>query len=149
MGALAPAVLVVDDDHADGDLLVRALRKCGFENSVHVVRSTDQAKAYLQGKEIFSDRHQYPLPALVILDHRMPESSGWEVLEWMRKKPGLKNLPVVVFSGSGTPADQTRALELGAVFETKPVRPEDYRTVVKRIGGFWLRPGLGAEHFED
>jgi CheY-like chemotaxis protein len=149
MSALAPAVLIVEDDHADADLLLRALRKCGFENSVHLVHSTDQAKAYLQGEQAFSDRHQYPLPALVILDHRMPDSSGWEVLEWMRDKPGLKNLPVVVFSGSGTPADQTRALALGAAFETKPVRPEDYRAVVKRIGDFWLRPGLGLEHFQD
>src|SRR3954463_1938037 len=111
MGTLAPAVLIVDDDQADGDLLARALRKCGFQNPLHFLSSADQAKAYLEGDEAFSDRHQYPLPALVILDHRMPDSSGWDVLEWMRQKPGLKNLPVVVFSGSGTPADQARALE--------------------------------------
>lgn len=141
---LAPAVLIVDDDQADGDLLVRALRKCGFQNSVHLVRNSDQAKAYLQNDQAFSDPHQYPVPALVILDHRMPESSGWEVLEWMREKPGLKNLPVVVFSGSGTPEDQTRALELGAVFEVKPIRPDEYKTVVKRIADFWLRGGLGG-----
>jgi CheY-like chemotaxis protein len=148
MGKLAPAVLIVDDDLADGDLLVRAIRKSGFENTVHVVPSVQQAKAYLQGDQAFSDRHQYPVPSLVILDHRIPESSGWEVLEWMREKPGLKNLPVVVFSGSGTSGDRERALELGAVFEIKPVRPDEYKTVVKRIGDFWLRGGLGVGYSE-
>jgi len=146
MGNLTPAVLIVDDDQADGDLLVRALRKCGFQNSLHLLTSSDQAKAYLQGEQAFSDRHQYPLPALVILDHRMPESTGWEVLEWMREKPGFKNLPVVVFSGSGTAHDQARALELGAVFEIKPIRPDQYKSVVKRIADFWLRGGLRDEH---
>jgi len=92
--------------------------------------------------DAFSNRHQYRIPALVVLDHRMPESSGWEVLEWMREKPGFKNLPVVVFSGSATTDDQARALELGAVFEVKPIRPDEYRTVVRRIADFWLRGGL-------
>ena len=58
----------MDDDRLEGDLFVRALRKSGFENEVHVFTNTDEAKCYLRGDGQFANRARFPVPSLVILD---------------------------------------------------------------------------------
>ena len=141
MATNKPSVVVVDDDPLEGDLFVRALRKCGCENAVKVFTNAAEAKRYLGGEGEFSDRAQFPVPSLVILDHRMPGDSGWDVLEWMRQERALRTVPAIVFSGSGAPADEAKANELGAVYQVKPQNSEEYEGVIRRMAEFWLRAG--------
>jgi CheY-like chemotaxis protein len=138
MATVSSTVLLVDDDRIEADLFVRAFRKSGFKQPVQVQTSGEQAKRYLGGEGEFNDRARFPVPSLIVLDHRMPGDCGWSVLEWMRVHPALNDVPVVVFSGSGSATDQARASELGASYQVKPHTSEEYEAVVRRMGEFWL-----------
>ena len=61
------------------------------------------ATAYLAGKGHYADRSRYPLPILMPLDLKLPRRSGLEVLAWLRQRPGLKRLPVIVFTTRSSP----------------------------------------------
>jgi len=136
-------ILIIDDDSAEAELIVRAFRKSGFDNPMHAVTDGDEAKKYLRGEGQYLDRKRFPFPRLVLLDHRMPGTSGWEVLQWFRKDPQFMQLVVVIFSGSHNPDDEKRALELGAnAFHIKPQSSEEYESVLKRVAEFWLLGGL-------
>jgi CheY-like chemotaxis protein len=138
------AILIVDDDSLEADLIDRGFRKAGFNHPVRVVTSGDDARSYLRGDGPYAERDKYPLPRLMILDHRMAGESGWDVLRWVRQQPELQTLVVVVFSGSDDPQVRNQALELGAnAYHIKPQDSEEYQSTLKRVGEFWLvRPHL-------
>jgi CheY-like chemotaxis protein len=139
------AILIVDDEALEAELITRGFRKAGFENPVRVATGSEEAKAYLCAEGPYGDREKFPRPRLVILDHRMAGASGWEVLKWMRRDESFKEIAVVVFSGSDDPQLEAEALELGAnAYHKKPQSSEDYDGILKRLGEFWLLgPGLG------
>jgi len=137
------AILIVNDDSLEGDLITRAFRKAGFNNTVRVLTSGEEARSYLRGDGHYGDRQKFPMPRLMILDHRMAGDSGWEILRWVRAEPELRTLVVIVFSGSEDPAGEKQALHLGAnAYHRKPDDSEGYEATLKRIGEFWL---LGPE----
>lgn len=135
-------ILVVDDDPNEVELIGRAFRKAGFASSIRSASQTEQALQYLRGEGPFADRQQFPIPTLVVLDHKMPGSTEWEVLRWVRQQPKFDRLIVVVFSGSDDPQNEKMAYKLGAnAYHTKPQNFDDYTQVIKRIGEFWLLHG--------
>jgi CheY-like chemotaxis protein len=134
-----PVVLVVDDDAHDAALITRAFRQSGLDHTVHVVTNAVDALKYLQGDGPYNDRLKFPPPDLVTLDSRIPESGDWEVLLWVRQQPELGKLPVVIFCGSGSPADEKLALDLGAnAYHLKPQDFDEFVQTVGRIGRKWL-----------
>ncbi len=132
-------ILHVDDDANDRLFLQAA---CGQANiSVNSETLGDGAKAiaYLEGSGTYADRERFPLPALLLLDLKMPIKSGFEVLEWLRIQPGLKYLPTIVFTSSQHDADIQRAYDLGAnAFTVKPNTMEGLGEAVASISKFWL-----------
>ena len=132
-------ILLVDDDENDVLLIQRAFQKAGMRNNLKVVHNGQQAIQYLGAQGSYTDRGKFPLPFLVLLDLKMPGVDGFEVLEWMRREPGLKSLLVVVLTSSNLQSDVDRAYELGAnSYLVKPSRPEDLSEAVSHIGDFWL-----------
>jgi CheY-like chemotaxis protein len=70
----------------------------------------------------------------VLLDLRLPELDGWEVLQQMKNSPQLKAIPVAVLSASASPERQEEAMELGAAaFLIKPVNLDDLIKTVRRV----------------
>src|SRR5437763_9416115 len=89
--AKAPVVVLhVDDDPNDTALLQAAGRKAEANFDLHNVEDGDEAMDYLCGREKYSDRARYRLPALVLLDLKMPRATGFEILRWIRNHPQLK-----------------------------------------------------------
>ena len=132
-------ILLAEDDELHVELTLRGFRKRGFLNPVQVVKDGEEAIAYLSGKGQFADREKYPLPALLLLDLKMPNKNGFEVLEWVRAQPRFKRLPIVVLTSSGEIKDMKRAYDLGAnSFLVKPVRTDDFFAVTETIKGWWL-----------
>jgi CheY-like chemotaxis protein len=131
---MARAILLVDDD-PDFTLLVKnAFVKSWPAVSLYCVNDGDQAIRYLLGSDRYSNREQFPMPSLMLLDLKMPRVGGFEVLEWKCGCPELNLLPVVVWSSSSLPEDAQRACSLGAVsYLTKPMALGDYVEVVKRL----------------
>ena len=107
-------VLYVEDEEADVFFVKRAFDHLHVSNCIRVVRNGRDAEDYLAGTGRFSDRQRYPLPALVLLDLKLPGIQGLEVLEWMRQQPQFQSLPVVIFSSSNLEADRDSAIQLGA-----------------------------------
>src|SRR5438105_11917743 len=89
-------VLHIDDDPNDTTLLQAAMRRAGVEFLLQNVEDGEHAIAYLSGTGVYADRVVHPLPALILLDLKMPRATGFEVLEWIRSHPELGGLPVVV-----------------------------------------------------
>lgn len=132
-------LLLVEDDPFDVQLIRRALRKCGVDALLQVVSDGEAAIAYLSGEAPFGDRDQYPLPALVLLDLKLPRTSGLEVLAWRREQETLRRIPVVVLTSSRLAPDVNTAYDLGAnSYLMKPVAPEGLQEIVRTLNLYWL-----------
>jgi CheY-like chemotaxis protein len=130
------AILVAEDDESDVLLLRRAFKEAGLTQAIHFARDGHEAIEFLWGRrQGVSDR----LPALVILDLKMPRRSGFEVLHWIRAQNVLRCLPVLIFSSSARREDVERAYSLGASgFFVKPASTIQ-RTEMARCIKAWLQ----------
>jgi len=132
-------ILLVEDDANDVLLIERAFEKAHLANPIKSVRDGQEAIAYLSGMPPYDDRLRYPLPALILLDLKLPRKSGFEVLNWLRQEEDLRRLPVVILTSSGQAADINRAYELGAnSYLVKPVSFEALTQLVQGLGVYWL-----------
>jgi len=133
-------VILLAEDNEDHALLTRrAFKQAGLINPLFVVEDGEQAIAYLKGEGKFSNRSEYPLPTLLLLDLKMPHKNGFEVLDWLRRQPTLAALRVVVLTTSDQIHDVNRAYQLGAnSFLTKPVDFRDFVQLSSAIKGYWL-----------
>jgi CheY-like chemotaxis protein len=139
VNARALPILLVEDSPDDALLIQRAFRKANLANPVQHVRDGEEAVAYLSGAPPWSDREEYPLPVFMLLDLKLPRRSGLEVLEWVRREPTLKRLPVVVLTSSRESVDVNRAYDLGVnSYLTKPVGFEALLEMVKNVNLYWL-----------
>jgi CheY-like chemotaxis protein len=140
MGANGATILHVEDDPNDVLLIGRAFRKAELAAQIQVVNDGEQAVQYLGGTHAFAQREKFPLPALVLLDLKLPRKSGIEVLEWIRAQPGLRRLPVIMLTASKQPVDVNRAYDLSVnAYLVKPVNFDALVELVKTIDKFWLR----------
>lgn len=92
----------------------RALQKAGIKSPLVVAAGGAEAKAYLRRCGPAAGDNRRRAPAVVLLDVNMPEVSGFDVLQWIRHKPELRNLKVIMVSSSERDQDVRRATELGA-----------------------------------
>jgi CheY-like chemotaxis protein len=134
-----PVILHVEDDPNDVLLFQRAFRKANLAVNIQSVGDGDKAVAYLSGADGYSDREKFPLPALVLLDLKMPRKSGLEVLQWIRAQANLRRQLVVIFTSSKHDEDINRAYDLGAnSYLVKPVGFDMLVEVAKLLHQYWL-----------
>ncbi|MCP2094539.1 two-component system, unclassified family, response regulator [Actinosynnema pretiosum] len=126
-------VLLVEDDPGDALLVAEALVDRPVE--LHVVRDGAEALEFLLRSGRYS---QAPKPNLVLLDLNLPGLSGHEVLEQIKADPGLRSLPVVVFTSSAAEADLLASYRLRAnAYVRKPLTADSFTEVVHRIDEFF------------
>jgi CheY-like chemotaxis protein len=107
-------LLLVEDNPDDIFLMRRALKKAGLNFPLQVVTDGKEALEYFKGEGKFSDRDQFPPPAWVFLDLKLPYFNGFEVLEWIRQDKTYRNLDVIILTSSAEDRDKHTALMLGA-----------------------------------
>ena len=130
-------VLLVEDNPADILLMQRAFRNEAFSHiSLQIARDGDAAVAYLNGDGDCSDRDRYPIPAIVLLDLKLPRRSGHEVLAWLKQHPDLKRLPVVILTSSRERLDVNQAYNLGV--NSYLVKPASFTNLVEMMTSFNL-----------
>ena len=132
-------ILLVEDLEADAFLLQYAFRSAEITTPLQIVTDGQMAIDYLVGAGKFSDRAQFPLPALVLLDLKLPYVMGMEVLAWIRQQPTLKRLIVIILSASVNEGDIAQAYELGVnAFLVKPSDLDTLTDMCKALKHFWL-----------
>jgi len=133
------ALLLVEDNEDDVFLMKRALKGARVMNPLLVVEDGQEAVDYLSGAGKFADRDQYPLPAVVFLDLKLPLISGHDVLAWIRRQRELESLVVIVLTSSNEPSDLNRCYALGAnSYVVKPPTPEQLEELAKAFKWYWL-----------
>ena len=137
-------ILVAEDDPTDAYFFERAFRRAGLPVTLHFVRDGQEAIDYLQGEGQFADRTRHPLPQLLLLDLKMPRLDGFDVLEWVRKQPGMGGVLIVIFSSSEEPRDMNRAYGLGAnSYLVKPHSMAELTALVGQFKKYWLEANNG------
>lgn len=132
-------ILLVEDNHQDELLILRALRKANVVNQIDVVRDGQQALDYLfcQGESAGRDPKQPP--AVVLLDIGLPRLSGLEVLERLRADPRTRLQPVAILTSSDEDKDRLKSYENGAnSFVRKPMDFAEFAETVARMGVYWI-----------
>jgi len=115
-------VIIVEDEPAAADLFEEMLRISAYE--VIKIHSSASALSIIRRE----------LPDVVLLDLMMPDISGLEVLRFLRREPGLRQIPVVIVSAKTLPSDIRTGMEAGATaYLTKPVGLDKLRNTVRDV----------------
>jgi two-component system, response regulator len=131
------AILLVEDATTDEKLTLRMFRTNNVQNEIVVVRDGSEALDYLLGED--QTREPRELPALVLLDLRLPRVSGLEVLRRVRADERAKHLPIVILTASKEEEDVVNGYALGAnAYVRKPVEFSAFIDAARTLGLFWL-----------
>ena len=135
-----PRVILLAEDREDDIILItKAFEKTQLNFPLYVVRDGEEVIAYLDGFGKFSNRAEYPLPDLLLLDLKMPGTDGFEVLRWVRSQPGFGHLRILVLTSSTDIHDVNRAYSLGAnSFMVKPFDFENTKELARVIKDYWF-----------
>jgi CheY-like chemotaxis protein len=148
--AMSNLILLVEDSQNDALLFKRTLQRSGLGNPMVVAHDGDEAIMYLEGEGRFADRDRHPLPMIIFLDLKLPRISGFEVLEWIKNRPSLRGIPVIVLSHFGEIKEITQAYALGASsFLTKPISQTDLRNITANFGANWWYSGRNPDGPDD
>ncbi len=132
-------ILLAEDRDDDVVLITKAFKKTGLNYPLFVVSNGEEVISYLEGIGKFSNRAEYPLPELLLLDLKMPGTDGFEVLRWVRAQPGFGNLRILVLTSSVDIQDVNRAYGLGAnSFMVKPFDFENTKELARLIKDYWF-----------
>ncbi|HEY0550882.1 MAG TPA: response regulator [Verrucomicrobiae bacterium] len=131
-------ILLAEDDVDDAELIAVALQRSNLAHSLHHVSDGEMAISYLTGEAQYSQREQFPLPAVLLLDLKMPRKNGFEVLQWIRSTKEWAQLPVIVLTSSDEPSDIKRAYELGATsYLTKSASFKNVLEILTTLSPSW------------
>jgi two-component system response regulator len=130
-------ILLVEDNPDDVALTTRALKAHNITNEVVVAEDGVRALDYLFGSE--GGRVPEDLPAIILLDLKLPKVNGLEVLRRIRSEERTRLLPVVILTSSDEERDVIDGYSLGAnSYVRKPVDFVEFTQAAKQLGLYWL-----------
>lgn len=137
---IAPkTILLVEDNPDDEELTLRALARNHIGNSVVVVRDGQEAVDWLEATGPHSGRDVNDVPALILLDLKLPKIDGLEVLRRLRANPRTAIVPVVILTSSKEDRDRSSGYHGGAnSYVQKPVDFTSFVDAVRQLGMYWL-----------
>ncbi len=132
-------ILLVEDNPDDELLTLRAFKRHHIANPVVVAHDGAEALAYLFGAGAQAGRDGHDLPALILLDLKLPRVDGLEVLRRPRAEPRTKHIPVVILTTSSEQQDLLESYQLGAnSYVRKPVDFDQFTEAARQLGRYWL-----------
>ncbi len=130
-------ILLAEDSPADAEMAIDALREARLANPIVHVEDGVEAMDYLLRRGAHADRPE-GLPAVLLLDIKMPRMDGLEVLTQIRNDETFKRMPIVILSSSREESDLARSWDLGVnAYVVKPVDIDQFFNAVKTLGTFW------------
>ncbi len=132
-------ILLVEDNPDDEELTLRALSRNNISNEVVVVRDGQEAVDWLEGTGPHAGRDVSEIPALVLLDLKLPKIDGLDVLRRLRANPRTALVPVVILTSSKEDRDRASGYQSGAnSYVQKPVDFTSFVDAVRQLGMYWL-----------
>ncbi|MGH9784073.1 MAG: response regulator [Terriglobia bacterium] len=139
MTQLEVDILLVEDNPADVELTLHALRNNNLANQIQVVRDGEEALDFLFSRGPYSSRSHSSPPKLILLDLKLPKVDGLEVLREIRNSSRTRPIPVVILTSSKEERDLVVSYQLGInSYIQKPVDFNEFRETVKQLGLYWL-----------
>jgi two-component system response regulator len=125
-------ILLVEDNAADAQLTLHALRDTPFANRIRVVRDGDEALEFLFSAGV-------EIPKLLMLDLKLARVGGIEMLRAMRKNPRTRTMPVVILTSSREERDIAQSYDSGVnSYVVKPVDFEQFTSTVRQVALYWV-----------
>jgi CheY-like chemotaxis protein len=135
-------ILIVEDNPNEQILIKHTLEDIGVGETIQTVNDGADAIAYLKGRGIYSDRQRFGFPTFLLVDLKMREVHGLELLLFL-KRSNLIIVPTIILTSSSDRADVKRAFQFGAnAYHVKPVKMECLREQLKLIHSYWTQVEL-------
>ncbi|WAC06094.1 MAG: response regulator [Methanoregula sp.] len=133
-------ILLVEDNEAHAELVMRSMRDQRVANIIYHVLDGQQALDFLLHKGDYANTEKKsPRPNLVLLDLRLPKVDGLEVLKTIKESPDLKRIPVVVLTSSDAETDIARSYDYHAnSYVVKPLEFKTFTKLMEDLGFYWL-----------
>jgi two-component system, response regulator len=133
------SILLVEDNPDDVELTMRALKKNNIRNEIIVANDGREALDFLFGAGKYEGRNLNDMPALILLDLKLPKIEGLEVLRMVRADERTRLLPVVILTSSKEEQDLVRGYTLGTnSYVRKPIDFIEFTKAVGLLGLYWL-----------
>lgn len=133
-------ILLVEDDPSDQTLIHIAVQESQINVDLIIFDNAEQTLEFMRETIENKSGKSQRLPDLILLDLKMPEMSGFQLLEELRKDKNLLPIPILILTISNNPEDVQRAYSLGAnAFIHKPGLFKDFINVFKKLDSFWLK----------
>lgn len=138
-GSAKKVLLLVEDDKADQQLVMRAIEEGGINFDVRIVEDGEEALDYLKRQGKFTEKGAAPRPHLILFDLSMPRMNGKKLLSQIRQNVALSTIPAIVFSTSTRESDIRETGFLGATaYITKPSEPAKLVEILQSLESFWV-----------
>ena len=135
----AVEILLVEDNPMDAELTLRALKQHNLANNVQLVKDGAEALEYIFATGVYADRNMDHSPKVILLDLKLPEVDGLEVLCSIKSDERTKMIPVVVLTSSHEEKDVVESYNLGVdSYIVKPVDFDKFLKSVGELGLYWL-----------
>ncbi len=132
-------LLLIEDNPSDIDLTKRAFDRGRIGNPLVVAEDGKEALDYLFGEGPHAGRDVSDLPALILLDLKLPKVSGFEVLRRIREDPRTRRQPVVILTSSKEQEDVAKGYDFGANgYVRKPIDSKQFAEAIAQLGLYWL-----------
>ncbi len=132
-------IMLVEDNPDDVELTLRAFKKNNISNEVVVVGDGAAALDYLFGTGEYEGRDTSQMPAVVLLDLKLPKVDGLEVLKRIRADERTSLIPVVVLTSSKEDSDVMQSYKNGCnSYVQKPVDFDRFVKAAHELGLYWL-----------
>ncbi len=132
-------ILLVEDDPDDRELTLREFREGSIANEIVIARDGAEALDYMFGTGEYAGRDPTDIPAVILLDLKLPKVDGLEVLRRIRGDERTRRTPVVILTSSTEQEDMIESYDLGVnSYVCKPVDFADFAEAVRQLKIYWL-----------
>lgn len=132
-------ILLVEDNPADAELTLKALKNKNLANNVLLIDDGEKALDFIFAEGQYNKRNIINQPKVILLDLKLPKVSGIEILKKIKTDERTKQVPVVVLTSSQEEKDMVESYELGVnSYIVKPVKFNSFIEAVSEIGLYWL-----------